>query len=216
MQNIDEITQQFVDTLLGLDARRVCALLTELKSGGDGLLPLELVVVPALERIGRAWEEGRVSLSQVYMAGRICEQAMAEMLPADRPSPANQPRLAIGVLLDYHALGKRMVNSALHSAGFHLLDYGHGLRPAQLVEMALRDRIDMLLISCLMLASALRAGEVVTGLRQAGSQTAVVVGGAPFRLEPELWKKVGAQAMGRNSVEAVKIVQSWMEEHPCR
>ena len=128
-------------------------------------------MVPALESLGRDWERGLASLSQVYMAGRICEQIMSEMLPAGQPSFHSGPRLAIGVLEDHHALGKRMVLSSLHSAGYHVQDYGCGRRAAELVEMALRDQVDVLLVSCLMLASAVHSGEVGGGFargRQSG------------------------------------------------
>ncbi|WP_373507819.1 B12-binding domain-containing protein [Thiocapsa sp.] len=33
---------------------------------------VERLVVPSLERIGDLWERGEVSLSQVYMSGRLC------------------------------------------------------------------------------------------------------------------------------------------------
>ena len=212
MSDLSLISRQFVDALLRLDSDVVETLLADLLPQQDGLAPLEDVVVPALEHLGRAWEEGNVSLSQVYMAGRMCEKAVTKMLPADRVRRGEGSRLAIGVLEDHHALGKRMVASALHSSGYEALDYGHGLRPEDFVEMAVRDEIDLLLISCLMLASAVKVEEVVAGLRKAGSPALVVVGGAPFRLEPGLWRTVGAQATGRNSAEAVRIVQTLVEE----
>jgi methanogenic corrinoid protein MtbC1 len=210
MPNSNNVTGQVVEALLHLDSRRVRSLLADLPSASDGLYSLEEVVVPALEYIGRAWQEGRIALSQVYMAGRMCEAAISEVLPPNRQSPEDGPRLAIGVLEDHHALGKRMVKSVLHSAGFQPVDYGQGLRSSELTDMAVRDEIDLLLISCLMLASAVRVEEVVAGLRRAGSPAAVVVGGAPFRLDPGLWKEVGAQAMGGNSTDAVGLVQSWV------
>jgi methylmalonyl-CoA mutase cobalamin-binding domain/chain len=211
MPNIHEITRQLVEALLRLDSAGVNALLAGLTPREGGPFSLDDVVVPALEQIGQAWEEGRVALSQVYMAGRICERALSEVLPADRPLRGGRPRLAIGVLQDHHALGKRMVKSALHSAGYHVLDFGHGRTAAELVELALRDEIDVLLISCLMLASAVQAAKVVDGLRRAGSSALVVLGGAPFRLSPQLWREVGASAMGRNSADAVGIVQTLAE-----
>ena len=42
---------------------------------------VEQVVVPALEQIGVAWEAGNVSLSQVYMSGRFCEELVESVLP---------------------------------------------------------------------------------------------------------------------------------------
>lgn len=103
-----------------------------------------------------------------------------------------------------------MVVSALRSSGYDLLDYGHGLKAADLVERALKDQLDILLISCLMFTSAVRVKDVVAGLRRSGSR--VVVGGAPFRLAPMLWREVGAQCMGTNSGEAVRIVRTLMED----
>ena len=41
---------------------------------------MEKLVVPALERIGAGWEQGRVALSQVYMSGRICEELVDTLL----------------------------------------------------------------------------------------------------------------------------------------
>jgi trimethylamine corrinoid protein len=139
---------------------------------------------------------------------------MVEVHPPDRSSPGDRPRLAIGVLQDHHALGKRLVKSALHSAGYRPLDYGQGLTGPELADLAVRDEIDLLLISCLMLNSAVRVEEVLAGLRRAGSPAAVVVGGAPFRLDPGLWKEVGAQAMGVNCTDAVGMVAAWSEDRP--
>jgi methanogenic corrinoid protein MtbC1 len=187
-------------------------LLNNLSSHGGDLSAVEDVVIPALEYIGLAWEEGRISLSQVYMAGQICERVVEEVLLTTCSSQyEHHPRIAIGVIEDYHALGKRMVISALRSSGYNLLDYGHGLKAADLVEKTLRDHVDILLISCLMLTSAMRVKDVMEGLEKAGSQAVVVVGGAPFRLAPRLWKEVGAQLLGRSSGEAVGIVQMLTE-----
>jgi methanogenic corrinoid protein MtbC1 len=205
------ITQQLVDALLHIDDRRCRALLSDFVSGKSAPLPLETLVVPALESIGKAWEEGRISLSQVFMAGRICEKALGQILPAENSRRFERPKLAIGVLEDYHALGKRMVISALHSSGYRVQDYGHGLQARDLVTLAIRDEIDILLVSCLMLASALHVKDIVDGLKKAGSRTVVVVGGAPFRLDLQLWQETGAWAMGRSSAEAISIVQSWQE-----
>ena len=35
----------------------------------------------ALERIGDGWEEGQLSLSQVYMSGVICEEMIEKYIP---------------------------------------------------------------------------------------------------------------------------------------
>ncbi|MDA3818788.1 MAG: B12-binding domain-containing protein [Prolixibacteraceae bacterium] len=46
--------------------------------------PIEVVgelVSLALNRIGEDWENGKLSLSQVYMSGIICEELIDKILP---------------------------------------------------------------------------------------------------------------------------------------
>jgi len=38
------------------------------------------------------------------------------------------------------------------------------------------------------------------------------VGGAPFIFDPNLWQEVGADAMGRNAADAIKLLQKYEEE----
>lgn len=170
---------------------------------------IEQVVVPALEQIGSAWEEGNVALSQVYMSGRLCEELVDRVLPPSDPNRKNQPRSAIVVLSDYHMLGKHIVYSVMRASGFELFDYGR-MDVDELVERALADKIRVLLISVLILPSALKVGEVCTRLKAGDAEIKVVVGGAPFLFDSRMWQEVGADAMGRNAADAVRIVQSWM------
>ena len=62
-----------------LDSERVGDLLVKIRQE-NGQVRIDDLVVPALEKIGLSWEQGRVSLSQVYMAGRICEKAVEKSL----------------------------------------------------------------------------------------------------------------------------------------
>lgn len=172
---------------------------------------IEQVVVPALEQVGQAWEAGTVALSQVYMSGRFCEQLVEQVLPPSDPDRKHQPRSAIVVLSDYHMLGKRIVYSILRASGFELFDYGR-MDADELAARVLSDRVRVLLISVLMLPSALRVRDVCTKLRAAQAPVKVVVGGAPFLFDDQLWREVGADAMGRNAAEAIAIVERWMED----
>lgn len=211
MTGLNDISKQFADALIHMDEHQCRILLKPDPPQGDGLILAENVVIPSLEYIGIAWEKGHISLSQVYMAGRICEKIISEEFKINGPSLYERPRLAIGVIGDYHALGKRMVLSALRSSGYNLRDYGLGLKADDLVEKTLQDKVDILLLSCLMLTSALHVKDVVEGLAKAGSRTVVMVGGAPFRLAPLLQKEVGAHYMGRNSGEATRIIRTLTE-----
>jgi methanogenic corrinoid protein MtbC1 len=171
---------------------------------------VEKTVVPALERIGKGWEEGRVSLAQVYMSGRICEEMIDKLLPANHSSRINQPRMAIVVLEDHHLLGKRIIYSALRASGFELYNYGQMDIPTVVNRLKI-DKTRILLISVLMLQSALRIKTLRETLNKENLDVKILVGGAPFRYDDQLWQEVGADAMGSNPAEAIAWVQKFTE-----
>ena len=172
---------------------------------------VEELMVPALIRLGEEWNAGKVALSQIYMSSRICEDIVERMLPATATERKGHPRLAIAVLCDYHTLGKRIVLSVMRASGFDVLDYGR-MEVDELVKRVLADDVKILLISVLMLPSALKVKALRAALEAKGSRVRIAVGGAPFLFDPDLWREVGADAMGRNAAEAVSIVQRWRED----
>ena len=199
---------EFSSALLAQDRVRANELLVAAAAVEMPLPAIEMLIRPALEQIGRLWENGHCALSQVYMSGRICEELIDTLLgptAAFRPTAPGGARLAVAVLGDYHLLGEQIVRRVLRAAGWPVLDYGRQTVD-ELVTQVQKDAIDIIMISTLMLPAALRVREVVTQLRRASPRTRVVVGGAPFRLDPELWKEVGADAMGMNAADAVSIV----------
>jgi methanogenic corrinoid protein MtbC1 len=207
---------QFVAALLAVNRVQAAAILQEAATEQGPLPAFEALVPPALEQIGAAWEKGECALAQVYMSGRICE-ALADALP---PAPAqtagqdgSQPAIAISVLDDYHFLGKQLVRTVLRTAGWTVQDYAQQ-SVASLVAKVVANRVDILLVSTLMLPSALRVAELMTQLRTAAPGVRVIVGGAPFRFDPLLWQQVGADAMGYNASDAIALVRQMAGERP--
>jgi methanogenic corrinoid protein MtbC1 len=207
---IEERARDFARALLAIDRLRAREALLAAAAECDAPNVTEDVVTPALERIGDDWERGAVSLAQLYVAGRIAEQVVSETLPATSAKRGERPQLAIAVLEDHHALGKRLVLAALRASGYTVADYGHGVSVQGLLQRCHADKPRVLLISTLMLPSALHVRDVVRQLALPGSPPAVIVGGAPFRLDPSLWREVGADATGRDSAEAVRLVERFL------
>lgn len=200
-----KINEEFVRALLTLNRLAAKQILAEVSGA---LTPLEIaegMIVKALERIGEGWQRGVVALSQVYMSGRICEELMDELLPPGAPDRKNQPPIAIATLEDYHLLGKRIVYSVLRAEGFDLKDYGR-VTVDEAVRRAGEDSLRVLLVSTLMLPSALHVRDLALRLKSARPDVKVVVGGAPFLFDPELWREVGADAMGRSASDAAGII----------
>jgi len=206
--------REFEDALLGLDRVAARELLHACAREQGALGAAEALVVPALQRIGQGWEEGRLALAQVYMAGRICEELFAPLLPETPPDGTGRcPKVALAVVEDRHMLGRRMVLAALRAAGFAVADWGSADLP-ELLRRVETERPDILLLSALMLPSALRVRELRARLDARGLKVRLVVGGAPFNFDPDLWREVGADAMGRSATDAIRIVRELTEPTP--
>lgn len=201
--------------LLALDKFEVRRILAQAADVFQPIQIIEKLAAPAMKKIGEQWSLGKVSLSQVYMSGRICEEFISPIVFSEGAPIRNQPAIAIAVLEDYHSLGKKIVAAFLRANGFKIIDYGH-MTVDELVRQTLKDNISVLLLSTLMLPSALKVKTVRQRLNaEAASATSnckvkVVVGGAPFLFDTELWKEVQADAMGRNASEAIDVINGIM------
>jgi len=205
-QTVDE----FKEALLNLDRIGASAILDRLQPEISNLDLVSQIVVPALEQIGDGWEHGSLALSEIYMSGRICEQIIDQLLPPNSEFRKHQPRMGIVVLDDFHFLGKRIVHSQIRSAGFELQDYGRKTAD-QLVAAIQADDLEIVFISTLMYPSALQVKEVRNKIDRMTHPVKIVVGGAPFNLDEQLWQAVGADAMCGNGSEAVKYIHRFME-----
>lgn len=210
---MDKLTihsNDFERALLALDQSKAETIIRKAVGEGSPMEVASKLVSDTLQRIGDAWEDGKLALSQVYMSGVICEEIIDKLLPPASPLRKDQPKMAIGVFEDYHLLGKRIIYSTLRASGFELMDLGGGLKTDSLVRIVQEQRIKVLLLSALMLPSALRVKEVKEKL--ACDDVKIVVGGAPFRLDDQLWLEIGADACGKDSSDAIEIVTKLMGE----
>jgi trimethylamine corrinoid protein len=164
------------------------------------------LAVPTLEEIGRRWDRGLLPLAQVYISGRICESIIDEFLTGSAVARRPVPRLGIAALNDQHTLGKRVVSLVVRSAGHELMDYGSGANPEDLARRAAADSLDILLLSALMLSSALQIERVRRQLTALRAPTRIIAGGAPFRLDPALGQRVGADASGATASDAIRLI----------
>ena len=190
--------------LLGVDRLAARDVLHE--NGRTSFESIDQLIVPTLEGIGLGWEEGSVSLSQVYMASRIAEELVEELLPADAVADRAAPRVGITALEDYHLLGLRIVYAALRASGVAVINYGRAT-VEEAVENSRRDGLRVLLVSVLMLPAALRIRDLMDALAREEAPPSVIAGGAPFRFDAQLRDEVGVDLVGDSATDAVALVR---------
>lgn len=206
-----EQVNALTSALLDIDQIQVKKIIDTIITHSKSDSVLEQVITKSFELIGKGWEEGTIALAQVYMSGRIIEEIInnIQFKPKILSKPPSE-KIAIAVLDDFHILGKKIVLSLLRTFGFVVIDYGHGLSVDTLFQMVLKDHIQILLISVLMLPSAYKVKELVQKMRDAHLTTKVLVGGAPFNFDATLWKEVNADAMGHTASEGIELMKAML------
>lgn len=208
MKDKKELTNEFKEVLLSVNRIEALRVMKEVYENSDNCLASAADIIRiVLEDIGVGWEEGEISLSQVYMSGILCEECVNSILSEETAVDKSPLNIGIGVLLDHHGLGKKIISSIIRLNGYDVIDFGDGLSVKDIVSKAIENELDVLLISTLMLPSALKVKEVVKKIHEEGKTIKVLAGGAPFRLDKNLWIEVGLDTDVRNNADIIRVIE---------
>ncbi len=209
MISSEEFSKRIEVSLLSIDRIEINELLGQINKIYNSYQIIDEIIVPTLQHIGEMWEDGSIALSQVYMSARICEELLDKIIPFDKRSVQNHGKVGLAVLEDYHGLGKKLLKKFLLTSGIEVIDYDVGIEVDELIKKVKKDKIEIIFISTLMLRAALRIKDFKKRLESEGYQIKIVVGGAPFLFDSQLWKFVEADAMGRNVFDAINIINKF-------
>ncbi|QPK63899.1 cobalamin-dependent protein [Methylomonas sp. LL1] len=188
----------------------------------DGYTPEEVVfklVIPAVEAMMvRIEQDPDSNLAQHFMTAQIAADVTERMLEKFSAPPEIIGRVVIGAAYgDLHSLGKRIVMGCLKSLMIDVIDLGINIRAEQFVDCAVENDAQVIAISAMMVHTA--TGEngslkVRALLKERGLEHRIklVVGGAPYRFDPELYAKVGADAWAPDGVTAAKVITQLIRE----
>jgi 5-methyltetrahydrofolate--homocysteine methyltransferase len=108
---------------------------------------------------------------------------------------------------DLHDIGKNLVGIMLKGAGFEVIDLGHDVAPARMVETARAQGASVIGMSALLTTTMPAMREVVELLEREGLKGTVrtIVGGAP--VTEAFARSIGADAYGFDAGNAVDVVK---------
>lgn len=173
----------------------------------DKMNVIENIIIPALTEIGDGWQEGIYSLSQIYMSSVICEDISEELFAAGDAVQNQKLNIAVVTFDDYHTFGKKLVSLTLRASGYRIHDFGMIFDENKLLELVKKNNIDVLLMSVLMLPPALKIKDIKPKLLEINPDLKIIVGGAPFRFDEQLYLEVGGDATGDTPQDAVRLIK---------
>lgn len=177
--------------------------------------PLQIVqeeIIPALNTVGKGFEQKTVYLPQLLMSAEAAKSAFEE-IKRSMPEASGADRCTVVLATvkgDIHDIGKNIVKLLLENYGFTVLDLGRDVPPERVVEETVRTHAPLVGLSALMTTTVPAMEETIQCLRQKAPWCRVVVGGAV--LTKEYAEAIGADCYAKDAMETVRYAE-WSEAH---
>ena len=171
------------------------------------------ILEPTLAKIGDLWDKsGDLSLAQGYVAGKIAEDIMVKAAAQGGTAGDRKKKgpIVIGnIEEDYHALGRRLVSIFLRSSGWKVHDLGNDVPADEFVEEALDAGAKIIAVSAMMYTTAMNIRGVREELEARGlnGKIQLAVGGAVFKLRPELVDEIGADGTTGTAIHTPALME---------
>jgi len=180
----------------------------------DTRAPLEIVqeeIIPALDAVGKGFENKTVYLPQLLMSAEAARAAFGEIKKCMEKSSQKGDSSHIKIVLatvhgDIHDIGKNIVRLLLENYGFEVTDLGKDVPAQTIVDEVIRQHAPMAGLSALMTTTVPAMEETVRMLHEKAPWCRVVVGGAV--LTQEYADRIGADQYCKDAMGAVRYAES--------
>ncbi|MBU1220027.1 cobalamin-dependent protein [Myxococcota bacterium] len=165
---------------------------------------MDKILSPVLVNIGNLWHQEQISLAAGYLAGKITETFLLTLKPEEKPSQSAGTAVIGNIEDDYHSLGRKLVGTFLNYAGWKVIDLGNDVLPVTFIDAALENKAHVIGVSAMMLTTARNIIEVRRELDRRGFEGKIplAVGGAVFKVRPDLVSELGGDGTADNAIDA--------------
>ena len=173
----------------------------------EPLTVINEMIVPALDKVGKLFEEKKMYLPQLLMSAEAASRAFDAVKSVMKDSGLRESKKIILATVkgDIHDIGKNIVKTLLENYGFTVIDLGKDVAPQTVLESAREEKADIVGLSALMTTTTEAMAETISLLRKELPEVKTVVGGAV--LTKEFAEKIGASFYAKDAMETVRFAQ---------
>ena len=160
--------------------------------------------IPAMEEVGRLFEEGEKFVPEMLISARAMQTAMGHLKPLLLQADIKTlGKVVVGTVAgDLHDIGKNLVAMMLEGSGFEVIDLGTDVSPQQFVDAVRSDAPQVIGMSALLTTTMPSMGATIEALKEAGLREGVkvMIGGAP--ITQDFADKIGADGFAPDASSA--------------
>lgn len=174
--------------------------------------PLDIVnahVIPALDNVGKRFEEKKLFLPQLLMSAEAAKasfEVIKATMSADGSSVKKGSIVIATVHGDIHDIGKNIVKLLLENYGYNVIDLGKNVPPETVLKAVTDNHAPLVGLSALMTTTVPAMEETVKLIKEIAPWCKTVVGGAV--LTQDYADKIGADKYAADAMETVRYAES--------
>ena len=171
--------------------------------------PMEIInsmIIPALNIVGKGFEEKKVYLPQLLMSAQAAKEAFEAIKSAIPTGENKKGKIIIATVKgDIHDIGKNIVKVLLENYGYEVIDLGKDVAPEKVVDAVEKSGAKLVGLSALMTTTVPAMEETIKLLREKAPDCKVMVGGAV--MTEEYAAMIGADSYGTDAMSAVRFAE---------
>ncbi|MBE6775517.1 MAG: homocysteine methyltransferase [Ruminococcaceae bacterium] len=163
-------------------------------------------IVPALDKVGKRFEEKTMYLPQLLMSAEAASRAFEAVKELVSASDSGKGKIIVATVKgDIHDIGKNIVRVLLENYGYDVIDMGKDVSPEAIVEKVKAEQVTLVGLSALMTTTTDAMRETVSLLKRECPDVSVMVGGAV--LTKEYADMIGASYYAKDAMEGVRFAE---------
>ena len=173
--------------------------------------PMEIInshIIPALDEVGKGFENKTVYLPQLLMSAEAATAAFDEVKKCIKKSDGQSGKKIILATVkgDIHDIGKNIVKVLLENYGFDVIDLGKDVPPEVILEKVQETGAALVGLSALMTTTVPAMEQTVALLKKHCPRVKTMVGGAV--LTKDYADSIGASFYGKTAMDSVRYAES--------
>ncbi len=179
----------------------------------EALSIINEMLIPALDVVGKGFEEKRMFLPQLLMsadAAKASFEAIKETMSKQGQNRESKGKIVIATVKgDIHDIGKNIVKTLLENYGFEMIDLGKDVEPEVILRAVQENGVRLVGLSALMTTTVVYMEETIKLLREKDAGCKVMVGGAV--LTQEYADMIGADFYSKDAMGSVRYANALYE-----
>jgi 5-methyltetrahydrofolate--homocysteine methyltransferase len=181
----------------------------ELLETTDSMEIVDNILIPALDKVGTEFEQGKIFLPQLIMSAGVAQAAfdvIRSYMIKNNSAPVVKGKVVLATVKgDIHDIGKNIVKVLLENYGYEVIDLGRDVDYQTVVDAAIEHKVKLVGLSALMTTTLGSMEKTIQLLHENHVDCKIVVGGAV--LTPEYAKSIGADFYSKDAKETVDVAR---------